>query len=97
MTALALLLLTVGALLAAFGTAGFLAISVAPDPESVRFTKRAATIGRWMATPGVVLYLGHGGSHGTPMISVLLLAALAALASFITKANLGTGTRPARA
>lgn len=90
MTALAALLIVTGTLCAAFGTLMFLALTANPDPISIRFAKRTATVGRWTASPGILLCLGHGGSHGTPMVTLLLVAALAAFASITTKTPIPT-------
>lgn len=85
MTTLTTALILIGTLCAAFGTLTWLAMRLNPDVDSMRLARRIATTGRWTTTPGLLLYLGHGGTHGTPMITVLLIAALAALASIATK------------
>jgi hypothetical protein len=91
MTAITALLILIGTMFASFGTLAFLAIAAtSPDPADLGFAKRIATVGRWTAGPGVLLCLGHGGSHNTPMITLLLVAALAALGTVITKATIPT-------
>jgi hypothetical protein len=86
MLAITVLLLAVGALLAALGTLGFLAVWQAPAPEELQTARRAATIGRWMIVPGLSLYAGHFGASGLGLYALLLVTALA-MASLITKST----------
>jgi hypothetical protein len=94
-------LIVIGCLLASFGTWIFTVEAGTrrtrdADPGTLLTGRRIATAGRWPATAGVLLAIGHGGSHGTPMILMLLAATATAVASTITKANLTTpaGNQP---
>jgi hypothetical protein len=82
------LLILIGVAPASFGVLMFLALAYDPDPDSIRFARRCATAGRWITTPAIMLCLTHGGSHGTPMITLLVVAAATAVATIVTKANL---------
>jgi multisubunit Na+/H+ antiporter MnhG subunit len=91
MLALTALLIAVGAILAALGTLGFLAVWQAPSShEDLQFARKAATIGRWLTIPGLCLYAGHYSASGLGLYALLAVTALA-MASLITK----TTTRPA--
>jgi hypothetical protein len=87
--------LTLGLALALFGVAVFWLEAIpapgAPgrvaDRETLRVARRTATAGRWAAGLGVTLRLAHGGTYGTAMVTILLLATLAVAATLITKAN----------
>lgn len=84
------LLIAVGAILAAAGTLGFLAVWQAPSHEDLQFARKAATIGRWLTVPGLCLYAGHYAASGLGLYALLAVTALT-MASLITK----TTIRPA--
>jgi hypothetical protein len=84
-----ILLLTVGALLAACGTLGFTAVATtAPHPTDLRIARRIATTGRWASSIGLLALC----TSGTALAGATLAAALAvialAVASILTKAPL---------
>ena len=85
MLTITLLLLALGALLAAFGTAGFLGNwTSTPDHDSIRYVQTLAATGRRMAYTGLALYLIH---HGLPTGDTLLALACvagAAAATYLT-------------
>lgn len=91
--------LTLGLALAILGTGVFYLEAIpapgpaarTPDRETLHAARRLATAGRWAAALGVTLRLTHGGTYGTAMVAILLLAALAAAATLITKTNVPTG------
>lgn len=87
MLTITLLLLTLGALLAAFGTAGFLGNwSCAPDYDSLRFVQALATTGRRLTYTGLALYVLHYSASG-PALALLLCATGLALATYLTKTS----------
>ena len=86
------LLIAVGAILAAAGTLGFLAVWQAPSYEDLQFARKAATVGRWLITLGLCLYAGHYSASGLGLYTLRGVTALA-MASLVTK----TTARPAAA
>jgi|GEM_PF-3629874 len=84
MLAITLTLLVLGALLAAFGTAGFALNWTAPDHDSLRYTQGIAKAGRRLSAAGLTLYALHYGASGPALIALLLAAALA-LATYLTR------------
>ena len=85
MLALTATLIAVGAILAALGTAGFTIVwQQAPSHEDLQFTRKLATVGRWLTIPGLCLYAGHYAASGLGLYALLAVTALA-MASLITK------------
>lgn len=80
------LLLTLGALLAAFGVLGFLAVWPAADHDSLRFVQALAATGRRSTYTGLTLYVLHYSASG-PALALLLAAAGLALATYLTKTS----------
>ena len=80
------LLLTLGALLAAFGVLGFLAVWAAADHDSLRFVQALATTGRRSTYTGLTLYVLHYSASG-PTLALLLAAAGLALATYLTRTS----------
>ena len=88
MLAITLLLLVIGALLAAVGTAGFtIAIHQPASDHELEHARKAATIGRRLAIPGLCLYAGHYGASGAGLYALMLVVALT-MASYITKSTI---------
>ncbi len=91
MLAITLILLVLGGLLAAFGTAGFTLVYHQPaSTHELERARKAATVGRWLTIPGLCLYAGHYGASGLGLYALLAVTAIT-MASLITK----TTTRPA--
>lgn len=91
MLAITLALLAVGSLLAALGTAGFaITIHQPASGHELESARKAATLGRWMAAPGLLLYGAHHGAPAGPGLYALMLIAALTVATFITKST----TRP---
>lgn len=93
MAALTVILIALGALLAALGTLGFTAIWRSPgatDHDSLQIARRLATIGRWLGGIELAQYAlsGYGASPAT--VKLLLAAVLIVAASIFTKANPAT-------
>lgn len=89
MLTITILLLTIGSLLVALGTAGFYVVATtAPAVEDLAFTRRMATLGRRLIYIGVpMLAAGHVNLDG--MIgAVLVLVGFVAAASYLTRAPL---------
>lgn len=87
MLTITLLLLTLGALLACFGVAGFLGNwSSTPDHDSLRFVQALATTGRRLTYTGLALYVLHYSASG-PALALLLAAAGLALTTYLTKTS----------
>lgn len=87
MLTITLLLLTLGALLACFGVAGFLGNwASTPDHDSLRFVQALATTGRRSTYTGLALYVLHYTASG-PALALLLAAAGIALATYLTKTS----------
>ena len=85
MLTLTLLLLVLGALLAFFGTAGFLGTwGSAPDHDSLRFVQVLAAAGRRLTYTGLALYALHYSAGGLALFALLLAGALA-LATYLTR------------
>jgi len=90
MLAITLVLLVFGGLFAAFGTAGFTLVYHQPaSSHELERARKAATVGRWLAIPGLCLYAGHFTASGAGLYALLLVTALT-VASYITKST----TRP---
>lgn len=90
MLAITLVLLAVGALLAALGTAGFTIAAYQPGSgDELRSARKTATVGRWMTIPGLCLYAGHYGASGAGLYALMLVVAVT-MASYLTKST----TRP---
>lgn len=87
MPALTVLLLAVGALLAALGTAGFCAVAqTAPDPHDLTYTRAMASIGRRAIYAGVImLAAGHASLTG-PAAGIVAVVGFLAAASYLTRA-----------
>jgi hypothetical protein len=92
MLAITVLLLAVGALLAALGTIGFALVWQAPSHDDLAMARKTATIGRWLTVPGLCLFAGHYAAAGPGLYALMLVVALT-VASFITKST----TRPVAA
>jgi hypothetical protein len=97
---IAALLLTIGLLLAPFGTFAYVTIAMTEaDPESLRISKALAVTGRWTAIAGSAIYLAHaigtGAATSPPMTVVLMLAAAAVVASQLTRLSPPRHPRPA--
>ena len=85
-----ILLLAVGALLAALGTAGFALVWQDPaSHEDLQYARKTATVGRWLAIPGLCLYAGHYGASGLGLYLIMITVAVT-VASLVTK----SATRP---
>ena len=84
MFTITVLLLALGAVLALLGTLGFVCVWQAPSHEELRATRGAATIGRWMATAGLLMYIPSHTASGIGL-AALLLTALVAAASRLTR------------
>lgn len=85
-TTLTALLLVLGALLAVFGTAGFLGNwSSGADHDSLRFVQLLATTGRRMTAAGLALHIAASGLPAGALLTLLLAAALLAGATYLTK------------
>ena len=85
MLTITILLLAIGAVLAALGTLGFITVIHQPGSgDDLTSLRKAATIGRWLAIPGLCLYAGHFGASGAGLYALLLVAALVPV-SLITK------------
>ena len=97
MLTITVLLLAVGALLAALGTAGFYVVATtAPDVHDLAFTKRMAAAGRRLIYAGIpMLAASHIGFAG-PMASVLAAVGFLAAASYLTSAPLRATNGAAR-
>jgi hypothetical protein len=96
MLTITLLLLALGALLAAFGTAGFALNWTAPDHDSLRFAHLVAKTGRRLAAAGLALYVMHYSASGLALLALILVAGCA-LASYLTatsNAIVPTGVTP---
>jgi hypothetical protein len=96
---LATLLTALGLLLAVFGTFVYVTVGMTdPDEETMRLAKTAAVTGRWTVTAGTATYLVHayatGAGTSPPMLTVLILAAVAAVATHVTKLRPPTPPRP---
>lgn len=86
MTTITAALLLLGACLAGFGTAAFLACATTgPDRETLRLTWLAARYGRRTATAGLALWLTAWPTTGAALTLLLLAAACSATASHITR------------
>jgi hypothetical protein len=83
MLTLTLLLLVLGALLASFGTAGFLLTWAAPDHDSLRYLQALAKTGRRLAAVGLALFVLHYHAGGIALLA-LIAVALAAAATYLT-------------
>lgn len=83
MLAITLLLLSLGALLASSGTAGFALNWVAPDHDSLRFAQALAKTGRRLAAAGLALYALHYSASGLALLALVLVAGCA-LATYLT-------------
>lgn len=99
MQTLTALLLLLGLTLAPAGTFTYVWVAMTdPDEETLRIAKSGATVGRWAAATGTVLYLIHafatGATTGPATTLVLMLAACAALASHLTKLRPPQTPRP---
>lgn len=93
------LLLTVGAVLALFGVAGFLGnwCGQAPDHDSLRYVQALATGGRRAITAGIALHTTTRGIPTGPLLTVLLCAAVLASATYLTSTTntiIPTGATP---
>lgn len=96
MTAITITLLTIGAILAAVGTAGFWYIGyTAPDPTDLQLTRRLATAGRWALIIGLSQICGEPTHPSGIALGGLLITAMLAVASLITKANVAPAPRGA--
>jgi hypothetical protein len=88
MLAITVLLLAVGALLAALGTTGFrLAYHQPGSGDELNAARKTATVGRWMTVPGLCLYGAHFGASGTSLYLIMLVTALT-VASLVTKSTI---------
>lgn len=99
MPIIASIALLLGVLLAPAGTFVYVYCCMnEPDDETLRISKGAAVTGRWSAAAGTAIYLVHafGTDHGTspPMLTVLIVAAVAAVATHITKLPPARTPRP---
>lgn len=93
MLTLTVLLLVIGAILAAAGTAGFLAVIHQPaSSNELRCARKAATAGRWMLLPGLVLYGAHHGVPAGPGFYAITLASALTVATIVTKSNIRAAT-----
>lgn len=97
---IAALLLTVGLLLAPAGTFTYVYVGMtAPDVETMRIAKTLAVTGRWTAVTGSLMYLIHAFATGTttspPMLAVLIIAAVTAVTTHVTKLPAPQTPRPA--
>lgn len=91
MLVITILLLAVGALLAALGTAGFALVWQDPaSHEDLQYARKIATVGRWLTIPGLSLYAGHYGASGLGLYLIMLTVAVT-MASLVTK----SAARPA--
>lgn len=96
MTAVTIALLAVGAILTAVGTTAFWYIaSTAPAAPDLQLTRRLATTGRWAAGIGLSQICAEPARPGGVALGALLVVAMLAVASLITKANLGPAPRGA--
>lgn len=96
MLTVTLLLLTLGALLAFFGTVAFALNWAAPDHDSLRFAQILASSGRRLAYTGLALYCLHYSASGPALFALLLVGGLA-LATYLTRttnAIVPTGATP---
>lgn len=84
MLTVTLLLLVLGALLAAFGLLGFLGCWPAADHDSLRYVQVLAKTGRRLVYAGLALYTLHYSASGVALIALLLVGALA-LATYLTR------------
>lgn len=76
------LLLTLGALLAAFGTAGFALNWQAPDHDSLVYVQALAATGRRCIYAGLLLAVHH-----EPPAALLFALAMLAAASYLTRTS----------
>lgn len=82
-----LLMLTLGALFAASGTAGFaLVYQQHASTHDLTLARAAATAGRWMSIAGLILFTTHRAAAGPGLAALLAVAALA-VASYLTKST----------
>lgn len=89
MLTLTAVLIAVGAVLAALGTAGFYAVaSTAPDPHDLAFTRRMATAGRRLIYVGVPMLAAGHVNLGGAMGGVLVMVGFVAAGSYLTMAPL---------
>lgn len=89
MLALTALLIAVGAILAALGTAGFYAVATtAPDPHDLAYTRRMATLGRRLVYTGVPMLTTAHVTLAGPAAGILILVGFLAAASYLTMAPL---------
>ena len=82
--------LALGVLLAPLGTLIYIWTGMTdPDDQTMRISKALAVTGRWTATAGSLTYLTHaygtGISTSPPMLTVLIIAAVAAVTTHVTK------------
>jgi hypothetical protein len=96
---IAALLLTLGLLLAPFGTFVYVVVALAdPDYETLRISKTAAIVGRWTVAAGAGSYLidtvRAGASVSALMAVVLMLAAAVVVASQLTRLSPPRHPRP---
>jgi hypothetical protein len=82
MLTITLLLLALGALLAAFGTAGYRIVGASPDTDSLRAARAIATGGRRLAGGAITLYALH--PTALPHPNLWLAAATIASAATLT-------------
>lgn len=88
MLAITVVLLAVGALLAALGTIGFLAVIQQPgSDDELKAARKTATVGRWMTLPGLVLYGAHHGAPAGLGVYTLMLIAVLTAATILTKST----------
>jgi hypothetical protein len=93
MTAITIALLTVGAILATVGTAGFWYIAnTAPNAADLQLARRLATAGRWAAGIGLSQICAEPTRPGGIALGALLVVAMLAVASLITKAPINRPT-----
>ncbi len=96
MLAITLILLVLGGLLAAFGTAGFTLVYHQPaSAHELERARKAATVGRWLTIPGLCLYAAHYGASG-PGLYALLIVAMLIPAMLIIKSKQPAATGVAR-
>jgi fructose-specific phosphotransferase system IIC component len=90
MLTLTVILIALGAVLAALGTAGFTAIWRSPgatDHDSLQIARRLATVGRWLGGIELAQYALSGYGANPAVVKLLLAAVLIVAASVATKAN----------
>lgn len=96
MPVITITLLTIGAILAAVGTAGFWYVAnTAPAAADLQLARRLATAGRWAAGIGLSQICAEPTRPGGIALGGLILVAMLVVASLITRANLAPPPRGA--